>query len=117
MIELLDTDQWEGPRTLYSLRPLVHAIMGGGQDTVAGENTPPVASRASSTTAARPPMVGISDEVSARAAPLCAASLQQSVYLSDTRAAGPVTASSTRTRNTVLRPSVRGRPSGISRCG
>ena len=35
MIELLDSDQvWEARELSYSLRPLVHAIMGGGQGAV-----------------------------------------------------------------------------------
>ena len=35
MIDLLDAEQvWEARELAYSLRPLVHAVMGGGQGTV-----------------------------------------------------------------------------------
>ena len=92
MIELLDSDQvWEARELSYSLRPLVHAIMGGGQGAVMAKyalwlqgviDSPAVrlalANHFSGSLhhAVRLPMVGISDdEVSALRRALCTAGL------------------------------------------
>ena len=66
MIELLDSDQvWEARELSYSLRPLVHAIMGGGQGAVLAKYALWLQGVIDSPTV-RLPMVGISDdEVSA----------------------------------------------------
>ena len=76
MIELLDTDQvWEARELSYSLRPLVHAIMGGGQGAVMAKYALWLQGVIDSP-AVRLPMVGISDdEVSALRRALCAADL------------------------------------------
>ena len=76
MIELLDTDQvWEARELSYSLRPLVHAIMGGGQGAVMAKYALWLQGVIDSP-AVRLPMVGISDdEVSALRRALCAAGL------------------------------------------
>ena len=71
MIELLDSDQvWEARELSYSLRPLVHAIMGGGQGAVMAKYAlwAPGCHSTARPCACR--MVGISDdEVSACVAP------------------------------------------------
>lgn len=66
MIELLDGDRvWEARELSYSLRPLVHAIMGGGQGAVLAKYALWLQGVIDSP-AVRLPMVGISDaEVSA----------------------------------------------------
>lgn len=66
MIELLDGDRlWEARELSYSLRPLVHAIMGGGQGAVLAKYALWLQDVIDSP-AVRLPMVGISDaEVSA----------------------------------------------------
>ena len=76
MIELLDTDQvWEARELSYSLRPLVHAIMGGGQGAVMAKYALWLQGVIDSP-AVRLPMVGISDdEVSALRRALYAAGL------------------------------------------
>ena len=76
MIELLDTDQvWEARELSYSLRPLVHAIMGGGQGAVMAKYALWLQGVIDSP-AVRLPMMGISDdEVSALRRALCTAGL------------------------------------------
>ena len=76
MIELLDSDQvWEARELSYSLRPLVHAIMGGGQGAVMAKYALWLQGVIDSP-AVRLPMVGISDdEVSALRRALCTAGL------------------------------------------
>ena len=76
MIELLDTDQvWEARELSYSLRPLVHAIMGGGQGAVMAKYALWLQGVIDNP-AVRLPMVGISDdEVSALRRALCTAGL------------------------------------------
>lgn len=66
MVELLDGDRvWEARELSYSLRPLVHAIMGGGQGAVLAKYALWLQGVIDSP-AVRLPMVGISDaEVSA----------------------------------------------------
>ena len=62
MIELLDSDQvWEARELSYSLRPLVHAIMGGGQGAVLAKYALWLQGVIDSPTV-RLPMVGISDD-------------------------------------------------------